>query len=205
MRVLIVGDSQAAGAPGRALEDDLRRRGYDTRRIGHSGHGAYDWTRLHWSEYRGALQLFRPNGVIMVFGSNDAASPSLERAMRMFIAESPVPVWYTGPPRYDRRPDVQAKGARIRDLAKRVFGRRYVDAWPVTGPEAGRSPDGLHFTSSGGRPWGELASRSLTTAPSVLEPWWKYVVAGSGVAVLVFYGWKWLRPRTGRVPRVRRP
>ena len=132
MKILIVGDSQSEGAPGRELEALLQARGVETMRIGHVGHGAYDWTRMHWPEYQAALQTFRPDQVVMVFGSNDAPNSNLERAMQAFKA-SAATVYYAGPPRYDRRPDVQAQSAGIRTMAKRVFGSKHLDAWPYTG------------------------------------------------------------------------
>jgi hypothetical protein len=152
MKVLIIGDSQAAGAPGRAFESELRARGIETRRIGHSGHGAYDWTRMHWPEYQAAIRSFAPDQVIMIFGSNDPAGERLQNALLRFKASAPK-VSYAGPPRYDGRPDVQAKGAPIRDMASRVFGRDYLDAYPYTGPTVPRARDRVHFGPTGGATW----------------------------------------------------
>lgn len=156
-RVLIVGDSQAAGPVGSQLARDLQASGVEVHRIAYSGHGAYDWTRLHWAEYLSTLRNFAPAHVIMVFGSNDPANAELEAAMRQFKASAPA-VWYAGPPQYATVPDRQARGADIRALANRVFGSRHLDAWPYTGPSAlgernSRTADGIHFTTEGASAW----------------------------------------------------
>jgi len=161
MRVLIVGDSQAAGPPGRSLEESLRQAGHETHRIGYSGHGAYDWTRMHWDEYQAALRTFLPEQVILVFGSNDPANASLSDAMERFKASSSS-VWYAGPPQYASLPENQEVGRRIRAMASAVFGSRHLDAWPYTGLSTPRAADGLHFTASGGRAWAEGLLRDWT-------------------------------------------
>jgi lysophospholipase L1-like esterase len=193
VNVLIVGDSQAAGAPGVTLEQALREAGAQVRRIGHVGHGAYDWTRMHWNEYLNALQS-RPDKVILVFGSNDPPSASLERAMRMFRS-SPTEVYYAGPPRYDRRPDLQERSVGIRDLAKTVFGDKHLDAWPHTGADVPRASDGAHFTTAGGRVWGEAIARQLSDVVSPFRsatraPWvGPAILGGAAVAALAMWWW----------------
>ena len=163
MKILIVGDSQAEGAPGRAVETRLRAAGHEVRRIGYVGHGAYDWTRMHWDEYQSALRGMRPDQVMMIFGSNDPPNARLEQAMQTFKASAPK-VYYAGPPRYDRRPDVQAVSAGIRTMASRVFGGKHLDAWPHTGTSTPRAGDGLHFTRSGGAVWAEGLMRDWSSS-----------------------------------------
>lgn len=191
MRVLIVGDSQAEGAPGSALEARLRGQGVETRRIGYVGHGAYDWTRMHWPEYQAALSAFQPDQVIMVFGSNDAPNANLEQAMQRFKA-SASKVYYAGPPRYDRVASSQALSVGIRDMAKRVFGNKHLDAWPYTGASVPRAGDGLHFTAAGGATWADGMVRDLSAVASgaTAGSGWvgPAILAGSAaVAVLMFW------------------
>jgi len=185
MKILVVGDSQTDGPPGQWLETTLRNAGHHVIRSGHSGHGAYDWTRLHWPEYRSLLSSLHPDHVIMVFGSNDVADARLEGAMRKFQAESaPAHVWYAGPPHYEDD-ETQQKGVQIRTLAKRVFGSAHLDAWPYTGPGVPRSGvNKVHFTSAGGRVWGEAIARNWTSALGVGKRHWiGPVLLGTGAIV----------------------
>jgi lysophospholipase L1-like esterase len=192
MKVLIVGDSQAAGAPGATLERLLAGAGAQVRRIAHEGHGAYDWLRMHWDEYLGALQ-WKPDKVVLVFGSNDLASSNLERAMRAFKS-SPSNVYYAGPPRYDQRPDLQERAASIRALAQSVFGSRHLDAWPHTGRSVPRAGDGAHFTAAGGRMWGEAMARQLSSVSSPLQTvaqsrWIGPAILGGGALIAAALWW----------------
>jgi hypothetical protein len=181
MRILILGDSQAAGPPGQILEGLLEGLGHTVMRIGMSGQGALDWRRSHWGRYKDALASFRPDDVILVFGTNNRASAELELAMKAFSDSAPK-VWYAGPPQY-AEPSRQAIGSDVRLLAKRVFGWRYLDAWPYTGPAVPRRPDGVHFNPDGGRIW----------ALGILERWGRggtgsmaaaVIAAGLGIAAL---------------------
>ena len=160
MRTLIIGDSQAAGPPGMALEALLKRRGDAVYRRGISGHGAADWRRLHWESYQGLLRMFQPQRVVLIFGSNDPANHALENALLAFKNSNPK-VYYAGPPRYDENPEVQARSAKIRTMVQRVFGSRHLDAWPVTGPDVPRTRGGLHFTREGGAVWAKSIAAGL--------------------------------------------
>jgi hypothetical protein len=196
LKILIVGDSQTAGAPGRAFEQKLRALGHQTVRIGHSGHGAYDWTRMHWREYQGALRSFEPDQVVMLFGSNDPAGDRLKTAMERFKTSGPK-VYYAGPPRYDGRPDVQEKGRQIRDLAKQVFGRTYLDAYPYTGPDVPRARDKVHFGPTGGGQWAEGmlqewsgALRRVAGGARRLPTWAGPAVVGAAALAAGFLYWR---------------
>lgn len=163
MKVLIMGDSQAAGPPGSHMEQKLTQAGHRVQRVGNPGKGPYDYVRLPelWSQYTNAVASFAPDVILLVFGSNDPASRSLESAMRQIKDRVRPRVYYTGPPRY-ADPEAQSRGQGIKDIAQRVYGAsRYIDAYPFTGPEAGRAPDGLHFTRAGGEPWGQGAVNEL--------------------------------------------
>jgi hypothetical protein len=169
----------------------LRANGVATNRIGYESHGPYVWTQQHWPEYQQALRSFQPTDVIMIFGTNEGASSRLDAALRQFKS-SAARVWYSGPPRYDRVPEQQGISAEVRQLAARVFGNRYLDAWPYTGTAAQRTPDGLHFTIDGAASWAwgmasDLADR-LRSADLVVPA--VFAVAGVVGAVAL---WLWLR------------
>jgi len=160
MRTLIIGDSQAAGPPGRALEERLRQQGDDVARVGHTGHGAGDWRHMHWAQYLELLARLQPQRVILMFGVNDLAGERLRQAMLDFRASAPE-LYYAGPPQYPTRPDAQARSVRVRELAQSVFGSRHLDAWPVSGPGVERTHDGLHFTHVGGAVWARGIAEEL--------------------------------------------
>lgn len=196
MKILIIGDSQTDGAPGRAVESKMRDLGHETRRIGHVGHGAYDWSRMHWAEYLAALRSFVPDMVLLIFGSNDPASTNLRAAMERFKASHPK-VYYAGPPRYDAKPDVQAIGSRVRDLAMEVFGDRYLDAYPYTGSSVPRAADHVHFGPTGGAMWADGIIREWTTPPSAITRTarslsrWRGPLLVLGSAAFVYGVWLW--------------
>lgn len=196
MQVLIIGDSQAAGPPGVTLERLFRNAGTQVRRIGHVGHGAYDWSRMHWQQYLDALRS-RPDKVILVFGSNDPPNANLERAMRMFKASAPA-VYYAGPPRYDTRPDLQERATGIRAMAVTVFGDKHLDAWPHTGPEVPRASDGAHFTRAGGERWGrgiatDLSEARRAVATVVAKVRWVGPAILGAAAIVALSMWWWGR------------
>lgn len=195
MRVLIVGDSQAAGPVGRDVESALRSAGHNVQRIAYVGHGAHDWTRMHWPEYEAALATLRPEHVILIFGGNDPPDARLEQAFRQF-QQTASSVWYAGPPRYDARPDLQARSADLRSLAQRVFGPKHLDAWPYSGPEVPRAGDNVHFGLTGGRVWAEGLLRdwqsALRGAGTVALGWLGPVAFGVAGAFAVG-AWAWSR------------
>lgn len=200
MKYLIIGDSQTDGAPGRAFEAKLREQGHETRRIGHVGHGAYDWSRMHWPEYVSALRTFAPDRVVLIFGSNDPASTNLRTAMGRFKASHPK-VYYAGPPRYDAKPDVQAIGTRVRDLAMEVFGGDYLDAYPYTGASVPRAADHVHFGPTGGAMWADGILREMLTPPSAITrvarsaARWKGPLLVLGSAAFLYGAWLWSERR----------
>jgi hypothetical protein len=192
-RVLIVGDSQAAGPVGHQLERDLQAAGTPTHRIAYSGHGAFDWTQLHWDEYQDALARFAPTDVLMIFGSNDSADAQLDAAFRRFKSAGapalggsfpPPRVWYAGPPQYPTLLELQQKSAAIRALAQRVFGARHLDAWPHTGSGVPRAADGVHFAVAGGAQWARAILSSFRARVSFVP-----VVLVAGLAGIVGAIW----------------
>ncbi len=162
-RVLIVGDSQAAGPAGRAADAAFRAAGRDVLVLAQVGKGPVSWAGSLWSAYTQALSDHRPQDVVFIFGSNDHGSrlaPAIEQ-LRSWAAERfAARVWYSGPPHYPD-PERERIGASIRSRAAAVFGDRYIDAWPHTPVSAGRAPDGVHLTASAGRPWGEAIAATV--------------------------------------------
>lgn len=151
MRFLIVGDSQANGWPGRYLQEILERKGHQVARRAHDGNGPVTWRASRISEYQDLLQRIKPDTVILLFGSNNLAGPSLRSAMEWFRSSHPR-VFYSGPPRYardDRRPIADA----IRELGIDVFGSMYIDAYPSTSRVDLYLPDGIHMNQAGGLKW----------------------------------------------------
>lgn len=201
MKILIIGDSQAAGPVGAAVESRLRQEGHQVVRIGHSGHGAYDWTRMHWDEYESALR-GRPDDVLLIFGSNDPANDSLRGALRRF-KDSAGRVWYAGPPRYGDA-TAQARGAGIRAMVREEFGDRFLDAYPYTGSAVPRAPDGLHFTRAGGdvwaagiiRDWKQASRGQLLFGGTAKERGMRigFGLLGAG-AIFAAVAWGWGRSR----------
>lgn len=174
-RILIFGDSQAAGSPGASTEAALKASGYAVQRFGNVGKGASDYARMAdlWSQYTAAVRNFRPDAVLAIFGSNDVANAALEAGMKKIRDGVAPPVFYSGPPAYPD-PTANARGQAIRDMAKGVWGdARYIDPSAWTGGSEGRAADGLHFTASGGARWGQpLAAefvRRIQGLPSPLS------------------------------------
>lgn len=216
MRVLIVGDSQAAGPPGQHADAKLRAAGHETLRIGNSGRGPYDYVRMPelWAQYTGAVRDFRPDVILLVFGSNDAPGTSLLNALTRMKQAVVLPVFLSGPPRYPAS-DAQARGASIKANYQSVFGARFIDAYPYTDPSLPRAPDGLHFTREGGRLWGESVADRLLDAARGLPPGGAALgppvapaaglaVGAGALAVGALVLW-WALRRRRRVARNRRP
>lgn len=146
--------------------------GHTVLRIGNSGMGPYDYSRLPelWNQYIGAVNTFRPDHILLIFGSNDAANENLRNGLKRMKDAVRPPVWLSGPPHYGAA-DAQIRGAAIREVYKNVFtGNRFIDPYPWTGPDVPRAPDGLHFTAAGGNAWGmPLAEEFARRASSPLS------------------------------------
>ena len=157
MKVLVVGDSQAAGPPGLSLSRELQRLGHSTRVVGNPGRGPFDYVRLPelWSAFTGAIAHFVPDDIVLVFGSNDEPSSSLRRALERFRDYSTFAgrVWLSGPPRYADS-SAQRRGEAIRQIHRQVFTDHFIDAYPWSGQGVARAGDGLHFTRESGASWG---------------------------------------------------
>lgn len=216
MKVLIVGDSQAQGTPGLYAEQKFRALGHTVRRISQPSCGPIDWTddTAHagcrtaglWSRYREALRSFAPDAVVLIYGSNDYGSGLDDALIRMKDATS-AQVWMSGPPLYPA-PDRQELGERIKVVNRRVFGSKWIDAYPHTPLSIPRDSLNAHLPGEGGRPWGEAITdavlsaatgRPPSTGPgggstdSVSTPAWVY---GIGAAMATFaLAFVWRRSR----------
>lgn len=171
--ILIIGDSQA-GNPGAAAKRELQDRGHTVTHIYHSGQSPSVYANKSgalWAEYQRAA--VGKDVILLVFGSNP--SRNLEAALTTLKTDVRPPVLLSGPPMYVV-PEVQARGAEIREVNMRVFpGNRFIDAWPSTplsipraATPAGRPPN-PHFTLAGAAPWGRAMAdgveRFLAGAP----------------------------------------
>ena len=199
MKYLIVGDSQAEGTPGRYAEEKLEAAGHTVQRIHQHGCGAVDWSGSPssncasyglWDRYREALRSFNPDQVILIFGSNDWGTSLPEGLRRMKQAAGNRPVWLSGPPRY---PDTsrQLLGEGIRQANRRVFGDRWIDAYPTTPLSLPRDRLRAHLPGEAGRPWGEavadavLSGRAPRPATGMLDnPLFWIGTVGGAVALI---------------------
>jgi len=171
-KFLIVGDSQAQGriGPGYFAEKKLQAAGHTVRRVANHGKGPIDYvnTPTLWSAYTQAVSSFRPDVIILIYGSNDFGS-RLGGALTRMKNAFPQPVWMSGPPQYPD-PDRQALARTIRSTNEQVFGARWIDAYPFTPLSIPRDHLRAHFPGEGGRPWGEAIAntvmRSLSSTPT---------------------------------------
>lgn len=162
MRYLLLGDSQAEGAPGRALEAALRAEGHEVVRIAREGRGVVSWYTSERSELEATVTRFRPERIVMLFGSNDSPSHPLFDEACVWFARAGA--FYSGPPWYandTRRPI----GAAIRERVRAIFGRRYLDVWPSTMARGLHAPDGIHLTPAGGEAWARAVLEQLPSFP----------------------------------------
>lgn len=176
MRILIVGDSQAQGTPGRFAEERLEAAGHTVQRIAQQGCGPVDWSGSPsrnciefglWDRYREALRSFDPDQVVLIFGSNDFGTSLPGGLRRMKAAAGGKPVWLSGPPRY---PDESRHllGEGIRQMNRRAFGDRWIDAYPTTPLSLPRDVLRAHLPGEAGRPWGEAIAAAVLTGRAPL-------------------------------------
>lgn len=178
MKVLVVGDSQAEGGygPGFFAERKLRAAGHTVQRLAQHGCGPIDWssdavsagcrTPGLWSRYVNAVNTFRPDKIVLIYGSNDSGSRLDDGLRRMKNGVRP-PVWMSGPPMYPAA-DRQRLGETIRATNHEVFGDRWIDAYPFTPLSIPRDSLQAHLPGEGGRPWGEAIADAVMRAPSPL-------------------------------------
>ncbi len=182
MRYFILGDSQAAGAPGEALQARLRARGHEVLRVAESGKGAVWWAFNAPGRVQEAIGGFHPDRVILLFGSNDEPSERLRQAFHQLerLADG-AKVFYSGPPAYPAATNRRELGERIRVFARSAFGDRYLDAWPATDARRFFLQDGtnVHMTRAGGEVWASAIVEQLPTELAWL--WGLALVGAAGV------------------------
>jgi hypothetical protein len=190
-RVLVIGDSQAQGTPGLYAERKFKAAGHTVQRVAQPSCGAIDWSTndVHpgcntaglWSRYTGAVASFRPDVIVLIYGSNDFGSGLQAGLTRMKNGVAP-PVWMSGPPLYPEA-DRQRMGEQIRDANRAVFGARWIDAYPFTPLSLPRDSLQAHLPGESGRPWGEGIADAVMrgmSAPGVAAPL-PFRVAGRSV------------------------
>lgn len=165
-RVVLLGDSQAAGAPGRVLENFLVAEGVTYfYRAGQPGWGVRRWLSQRY-RIRNMLITQRPNVVIIMLGGNDwsrAGSRNYPMVVREFwnfinsniSNENVEAVCWVGPPRIvgSRAAEIQPKREIVSMTIEDIIGEEhFINSSDITG-EFGRTADGLHFTYAGARRW----------------------------------------------------
>lgn len=168
-KILIVGDSQAQGTPGLYAQQKFEAGGHTVRRISQQSCGAIDWssnvasagcrTPGLWDRYTAAVASFRPDVVVLIFGSNDTGSRLDDALLKMKNRVRPQ-VWMSGPPMYPLEPR-QRSGLEIKATNQQVFGDRFIDAYPFTPLSIPRDSLNAHLPGEGGRPWGEAIADTV--------------------------------------------
>jgi hypothetical protein len=168
-KILIVGDSQAQGTPGSYAQRKFEAAGHTVQRISQPSCGPIDWSSDEvsagcrtpglWSRYTNAVRTFRPDAVLLIYGSNDFGS-RLQGALTQMKNRVAPPVYMSGPPMYPEA-DRQRLGEQIREANRTVFGARWIDAWPHTPLSLPRDALQAHFPGEAGRPWGEAMADAV--------------------------------------------
>ena len=165
-QVLIVGDSHAAGAPGRALEAQLRSRGAaEVSRWAEVGWGPADWIRNRGDALGQRILTERPSMLIYWFGTNDPASEATDEALSRFRglgAAIDASTWFIGPPSYPDHPARQEMAELLARQEHWHFGARFIDSNLMT-RDLPRGADGIHFEDASGERWAERIVSAMRT------------------------------------------
>lgn len=167
-KVLIIGDSQVAGAYGRYLKlrlESEKSAAAPVTRIGRPGWGIGNWltgrftgnmrnTPRSGPNARQVFAEYRPDIIIISMGGNDssrAESESLVRdinAMWDLATNSAEKVFWVGPPQIFNEDGSAHQNTAARDIVcekiSQVAGQNYIDSRDVTNSILGRD-DGVHF------------------------------------------------------------
>jgi hypothetical protein len=159
---LIVGDSQA-GNPGAAAKAALEARGFTVVQIHNDGKSpiAYVNTPELMNQYVGAAA--GKDIVVLIFGHNSNAGSATRNALIRMRDAVRAPVMMSGPPMYPNASD-QAIGTALRDQNMRIFGDRYIDAWPSTPVTLPRDTPGWHLTRAAAQGWGQAIADAVVRA-----------------------------------------
>lgn len=166
-RILLIGDSQVAGAPGRALQNYLITVGASYfYRSGHSG-----WGVRQWYDIRSQIELmvlqYHVDVLLIILGGNDWSRVSSQDYIQLvnqfwsyivlnLIAENnDMRVCWIGPPRVvgPRAAIMQPKRDFVSETIRQIVGQEhFILSSDITG-NFGRTADGVHFTYSGANQW----------------------------------------------------
>jgi len=153
-KILIVGDSQSVN-PGKVAARELKTLGHTVRSVSNVGMGPYDYVRLPnlWAQYLDAVRDFKPDLIVLIFGTNDAPSSHLDSALARLKSGVKPKVILTGPPQYPDA-DRQTNSEKVRSHYQAAFGADYLDSYPYTDVSLPRDALGLHFTAKAASGWG---------------------------------------------------
>ncbi len=177
-RVLLLGDSQVAGAFGNAMSHEMTSHGASYFvRVGKVGWGVPRW----WLNRNMAARLVRhhkPTLLLIELGGNDYNRPLrvdylrevtnfwlfLIRTMEETHQVSGINwriIWISPSTATGPAANLQHGRNRVAEIIRSVVTERnYVESRDITGT-FGRTPDGLHFTFNGGRSWAEQVRRRI--------------------------------------------
>lgn len=170
MRVLLVGDSHSQALWPR-IKPYLEARGHEVMAISNPG----------WSEKRylddpalwGAVERFRPTGVVVELGGNnrlhgDAYASLLRTFVDRLKGGGATVVWWVGPSAAVREPwraSHDATAAEQKKVIPDLPNTRWMDSRPFT--DVNHRDDGVHFTRTGYDRWA-LEIQAFLVRPVVL-------------------------------------
>jgi hypothetical protein len=152
MRVLIVGDSQAAGPMGAQLQHLFEGIGAQVDRMGNVGWTANEWISDGWNDVLNIVNgTPPPDYIFYILGTNDIYKSDRTQPSAVTLRDvGPMETWFIGAPSY-ADPALTARVNLTKPIFQSVFGNRYIDSRLYTAPNcAGRTPDCIHFISSSG-------------------------------------------------------
>ena len=178
-RVLIIGDSQVAGAPGAKMAEKIRNEQASfVHREGRVGWGVYSWlnNRLRPGDpasasLRELIATHSPTIVIISLGGNDGSgdNPRAGRAdyrdkVRELLGQSSSvsKIIWSGPPTSVGAGSRNQSGRElVASKIREVVGNKFLNVFGVTNTSIGRSADGNHFAASSPalEPWANLIVR----------------------------------------------
>ncbi|MCC6875909.1 MAG: SGNH/GDSL hydrolase family protein [Sandaracinaceae bacterium] len=173
-RVFILGDSQGEGM-GPHLARSLRSEGHEVQLLAHHGWGAVTWTNgEHWADVRQRVAAFRPDTLVLIFGTNDSYGTRFREALDRLATLAPRVVWVGSPSYLD--PARQARADAMIEGAQRGLGNgNVIDSRPMTpANERDRRSDRVHLTPAAARAWAERVAprveQALRIAPTGTGP-----------------------------------
>lgn len=169
-RVLIVGDSQIAGPPGRFIRDEINNRGASYTHI----EGRASWGVLNWLSGRFTgevtsaprqgptipqlISTHNPDIILIGLGGNDASGvyrrqdyvDNVRQLFQQASSNSRIVLWI-GPPTVftPDRPNFNGDRQAAADKIKQAIGEsNFIDTFAETNRNQNRTADGIHFLPS---------------------------------------------------------